>query len=121
MKEFLVCSTVFNKQQYSILTIKSKHDLVKELDYFVKNRTNALVWSLFTEEDIEECSKISSEVASLLEELVADSKDCKIRYNGWTYEVYEISASTVIPGYWKIATNCGNRLFDPAYIEFVGA
>lgn len=120
MKQFLFCSTVLLKKQYTVMTFEDKDNVIEKMHYLLTHREDAVFWPLFVKSDIEELVLMEPSLTSQLKGIQLCSGTCKIRYNGWTYEIDEITLSKTIKGYWKCSTNCGNRLFDPEYIEFVG-
>jgi len=119
MKQFLFCSTVFGKQQYSILFIKDEEDTVTKINYLLIHRQDAVFWPLFTKEDVQECLPMDKSLTKLLRGIIVGSKSCRIRYNGGIYRVDEIKSSSEIQGYWSVRTQIGECSIDPASIEFM--
>lgn len=118
MKQFLFCSTVFKKSQFSIQFFKDE-EIVSRIDYLLKHRENAVLWPLFNKADIKKCLPMDPSLPSLLRGVMVGSATCKIRYNGRIYQVDEITLSDEFKGYWCIKTSIGNCSFDPEGIEIL--
>lgn len=120
-QQFLLCSTVFNRKQFTVIDLAKEENPVDKINYLLTNRQDAVLWPLFVKSDIEEVLPMDPSLSSILRGLVVGSDTCRVRYNGWIYQIEEIAPSSVIPGYWKCMTNCGSRLFDPECIQFIGS
>ena len=127
MKHFLFCSSSFDKKIYKIFEteIKSYYDCIKavsELNAFLQHNPDAVIWPLFNKADIDELVLMNPELASMLKDIkLEDETICRIRYNGWIYEVNEITVSKSLKGFWKCDTNSGSRLFHPGCVELIGS
>jgi hypothetical protein len=120
-QQFLLCSTVFNRKQFTVVDFAKEENPADKINYLLTNRQDAVLWPLFVKSDIEEVLPMDPSLSSILRGLVVGSDTCRMRYNGWIYQIEEIAPSSVIPGYWKCMTNCGSRLFDPECIQFIGS
>lgn len=120
MKQFLLCSTVFDKKQYCLLGFDKSDVIINDINNIFKRKNEPTIWPVFTKNDIKELMLMEPSLSTMLKDVSVSSTKCKIRYNGWIYEVDEITLSKVIKGYWKVMTNCGPRLLDPSCIEFLG-
>ncbi len=121
MRQFLFCSTVFLKRQYTVMDFQEKDDLVEKLSYLLEHREDAVIWPLFVKSDIEELVSMDASLSKILKGIEVGSDTCKIRYNGLIYEVEEITLSRDIKHFWKCTTSKGNRLLDPECIQFIGS
>lgn len=120
MKQFLFCSTVFFKKQYTVMEFE-KENVVEKLHYLLTHREDAVIWPLFVKSDIEELVSMDPSLSKVLKGIEVGSDTCKIKYNGLIYEVDEITLCRDIKHFWKCITNKGNRILDPSCIEFVGS
>lgn len=117
--QFLFCSTVFKRKQYTVMHFKPESNLVEELNYFLTHRTDGFFWPLYVKADIMKCHSIDPVVPLLLRGLMVGSAKCKLQYNGKIFDIDEIVLSNDIPSYWKIRTNSGTYLIDPTSAEFI--
>jgi hypothetical protein len=117
--QFLLCSTVLNRKQYTVLPYKIEDNLVEKLNYLLTHRKDAVFWPLFVKSDIKELAPMDQSLPHLLRGLIVGSDACKIRYNGRIYQVEEIKLSNRFKGYWSIISGPNNFHLDPSGIEFV--
>lgn len=118
MKQFLFCSTVFKKKQFSVQYFKDE-EIVQKIDYLLKHREDAVFWPLFVKADVKECLPMDKSLSSLLRGIIVGSAKCEIRYNGGIYQVDEIVPSKKMKGYWCVRTPEEDYLLDPTEIEFL--
>ena len=117
--QFLFCSTVYERKQYTVLPFKPEDNLVEKLNYLLTHRKDAVIWPLFVKSDVKEVQGMDKSIPCLLRGLIVGSDECRIQYNGRIYQVEEITLSSTLKGYWKVISNNEVLLFDPTNMEFV--
>ena len=120
MKYFLLSYTGFTKKQYKILHYEEINCLVQKFNYILNHIPQCVIWPVFSKSDKEELIDMNANLSVILKDISEFSDECKIRYNGIVYEVYEITLSNMIKNYWKVTTEKGTYLLDPNYIDFIG-
>lgn len=122
MKRFLFCSTVFNKKQYTLFDYEDVNKMVEKFNYLLNHRENPVLWPCYSKEERDELINMDPKNIAPIFKGVSNFyvQGCKIKCGGWTYEVYEITLSNILKGYWKVTTEMGIRHLDPATITFLG-
>lgn len=113
MLQFLLCSTAFNKKQYTVLKYEKKDNVVEKLHYYLTHREDAVIWPLFVKSDIEELLIMEPSLSKVLKDVVVGSDTFKIKYKSRTYEIDEIALSNILRNQWRCSTNGKSCLFHP--------
>ena len=121
MLQFLFCSTVFNKRQYTIFNFEENEKAIQKLSYLLTHRADAVIWPVFTRDDVDELLHMDESLAPLFRGLTLGTNPCRIRYNGKTYQLDEIVRSRSFKNYWNVTTDLGHFSIDPTSVWFVGA